>query len=129
MGLYLLCTNSDTINGKRNKKGELKKGAPSPLGAAECMRLVGEFQRDPDDDNVERSAEIERRHQQELLLRDQRQDTFESRVNAALAQLVSQQRSTRRAVATQSEAQAQAPDPELFSPEQKQELRDLYEEK
>ena len=125
MGLYLLCQSSDTIIGKRDKKGELEKYEPSPLGAAECMRLVGEFQGDPDGDNAQRDAAAEQRFQHELLLLGERQDNFESSVNATIAQLVSQQRTTRRAVATQS--QLQAPDPELFSPEQKQELRDLYE--
>lgn len=43
MGLYILCTQSDVILGRRDKKGKLEKGEPDPLGSAECLRLVREF--------------------------------------------------------------------------------------
>lgn len=44
IGLHLLCTNSIVINGRRDKKGELEKGEPPPIGVTECLRLVREFQ-------------------------------------------------------------------------------------
>lgn len=58
VGLYLLCTQSDVVLGRRNKRGEVEKGEPEPLGAAECLRLVREFQGGADvDDNVGSSVE------------------------------------------------------------------------
>ncbi len=48
MGLYILCQNSTVVNGRRNKKGELKRGE-NPVGSAECFRLVREFQGGPVD--------------------------------------------------------------------------------
>jgi hypothetical protein len=44
IGLHLLCTNSVVINGRRDKKGNLEEGEPAPIGSAECLRLVREFQ-------------------------------------------------------------------------------------
>ncbi len=49
MGLYLLCTQSEVVSGKRDKKGRLKKGEPEPVGVTECLRLVREFQGDNSD--------------------------------------------------------------------------------
>lgn len=46
VGLHLLCTNSHVINGRRDKKGKLEEGEPTPIGSAECLRLVREFQGD-----------------------------------------------------------------------------------
>lgn len=52
VGLYLLCTQSDVVLGRRNKRGEMEKGEPEPLGATECLRLVREFQGSPDEHDL-----------------------------------------------------------------------------
>lgn len=52
IGLHLLCTQSHVINGRRDKRGDLEEGSPTPIGAAECLRLVREFQGDSDDNDV-----------------------------------------------------------------------------
>jgi len=46
VGLYLMCQQSAVVTGRYDKKGELEEGQPTPIGTAECLRLVGEFQRD-----------------------------------------------------------------------------------
>ncbi len=51
VGLYLMCQQSMVINGRYDKKGKLETNAPRPIGTAECLRLVREFQGvDTDDD-------------------------------------------------------------------------------
>ncbi len=49
MGLYLLCTQSEVVLGRRDKRGKMEEHRPQPVGSAECLRLVREFQGSPDD--------------------------------------------------------------------------------
>ena len=83
VGLHLLCTQSHVINGRRDKKGELEKGAPSPLGTAECLRLVRAFQ---GDDDVAESGTINT--SQIEVIREQ-QDRVERELVARVNQLES----------------------------------------
>jgi len=59
VGLHLLCTQSVVINGRKDKKGELEDGEPTPIGAGECLRLVREFQGDADDSDAARALQSE----------------------------------------------------------------------
>lgn len=70
VGLYILCTQSDVVLGRRDKKGNLEKGEPNPLGATECLRLVREFQGDADEPVASRS-EIEDLRRQVAILQDE----------------------------------------------------------
>jgi len=67
LGLYLLCTQSDVVNGRRNKKGELEDDQPQPIGSAECLRLVRQYQGSPDEHVSERGDVEELRRQVEVL--------------------------------------------------------------
>ena len=81
IGLHLLCTNSVVINGRRDKKGELEEGEPTPIGTAECLRLVREFQRG--DDGPDSNAAVETQIE---ILREQ-QDRIESGLVSRLEEL------------------------------------------
>jgi hypothetical protein len=72
VGLHLMCTNSHIINGRYDKKGNLEKGAPTPIGTAECLRLIRMFQGSDDesDSSTALQTEVE-------ILREQ-QDRIES---------------------------------------------------
>jgi hypothetical protein len=45
MGLYLMCSQAESVNGQRDKKGALEKNQPADvLGKAGCLKMVKEFQ-------------------------------------------------------------------------------------
>lgn len=79
MGLYLLCTQSDVVLGRRDKKGELQKNQEPPLGASECLRLVREFQGEIDEPVATRSEVQILQEQLELLQHEISQHETEQR--------------------------------------------------
>jgi Sec-independent protein translocase protein TatA len=81
VGLVLLCKNSIVINGRRDKKGALVKGEPEPIGSAECLRLVREFQGNVDDTHTSADHEAELQE-----LRD-KQNSLEQRFAARAEEL------------------------------------------
>ena len=81
VGLHLLCTQSDVINGRRDKKGNLEKGEPTPIGSAECLRLVRLFQ---GDDHVNQSATA---HEADIEILREEHDRAESELLARVAEL------------------------------------------
>lgn len=47
MGLYLMCNQAESVTGQRDKKGKAEKHQPvTPMGSAECLRMVKKFQDD-----------------------------------------------------------------------------------
>lgn len=69
MGLYLLCQQSDVVNGWKDHKNRDEKGARDTIGSTECFRLVREFQRgdlDGDAKHYAKELEVLRREQQML---------------------------------------------------------------
>lgn len=48
MGLFLLCQQSDVVNGWQDRKNKDEKGARETIGYDECIRLVRGFQGDDD---------------------------------------------------------------------------------
>ena len=99
VGLHLMCTNSHVINGRYNKKGNLPKGSPTPIGAAECLRLVREFQGDSDDNDivgavrteVEVIREQHDRAERELLARVEQLEVEASKPRSGGEQVVRQE--------------------------------------
>lgn len=89
VGLHLMCTQSLVVNGRRDKKGNLEKGYGTPIGTAECLRLVRMFQGSDDASDAEtaQAAEIKELRQQ--------QDRIESgligRVNELEQQMMEQE--------------------------------------
>lgn len=81
IGLHLLCTNSVVINGRYDKRGDLEEGSPTPIGTAECLRLVREFQRDADDGDAARA------HAVELEVLREQQDRAEQQLVTRVAEL------------------------------------------
>ena len=88
VGLHLMCTQSLVINGRYDKKGNLEEGYGTPIGSAECLRLVRLFQGGDDESDTETAQALEIKE-----LRQQ-QDRIESglvgRVNE-LEELIEQQ--------------------------------------
>lgn len=81
VGLLLLCKNSVVITGRKNKRGELEPNEPDPIGTAECLRFVREFQGSPDESDISVSAQT-----QLEVIREQ-QDRTEREVATRIYQL------------------------------------------
>lgn len=81
VGLHLMCTQSLVVNGRRDKKGDLEEGYGTPIGSAECLRLVRMFQGSDDatDAEIAHSVEIQELRQQ--------QDRIESGLIQRVAEL------------------------------------------
>jgi len=72
MGLFLLCHQSDVINGWQDHKNRDEKGARSTIGVDECLRLLGQFQRDDLPSDVERYRdELEDVRRKSLMLEEE----------------------------------------------------------
>ena len=67
MGIYLLCTQSQVINGRYDRKGELEEGIPDPIGATECLRLVRDLAGDTNGSTVQTSVRDELQEEVEIL--------------------------------------------------------------
>lgn len=53
MGLYLMCTQAESVNGQRTKKGKLEKNQPTvPMGSVECLAKVKLFQNNTANDTT-----------------------------------------------------------------------------
>jgi hypothetical protein len=90
-----MCQQSAVINGRYDKKGALEEGQPAPIGTAECLRLVGEFQGGTDDDHNGRAeaAGVAALHE--------RLDNLEQRYFERAAEIEQEQQAI-RTVATRS---------------------------
>jgi hypothetical protein len=89
VGLYLMCQQSAVVTGRYDKKGELEEGATTPIGTAECLRLVRMFQGSDDESDASTALQTEVE-----ILREQ-QDRIESgligRVNELEQQMMEQE--------------------------------------
>ena len=53
MGLYLMCSQAESVTGQRDKKGKPDKYQPVvPMGSVECLRMVKEFQNNTANDTT-----------------------------------------------------------------------------
>jgi hypothetical protein len=76
-----MCQQSAVINGRYDSKGRLEEGQPTPIGKSECLRLVGEFQRDTDGPDTSDAVKDELQNLREQ--QDQLRQYVAERVDAA----------------------------------------------
>jgi hypothetical protein len=123
VGLHLMCTNSHIINGRYDKKGNLEKGAPTPIGTAECLRLIRMFQGSDDesDSSTALQTEVE-------ILREQ-QDRIESGLVGRVNELEDLMEQQTQAPAPRPIVTEQTVHQPRMSLSQKADMAALFEEK
>lgn len=126
VGLYLLCTQSEIILGKVDKKGRREKGQYDSLGADECLRLVREFQGDTAEPVASR-REIEMLQEQVALLQNAIGD--HEVAQEAIEQEVAEVREIRNRPAPRpAAARPQIIQQQYITPEKRSKLAALVEE-
>jgi len=124
VGLYLMCQQSAVVNGRYDKKGKLEKGVTAPIGTAECLRLVREFQGDVDESDaaatLQTEIEILREEQDSL-----KQYVTEQVANAEQEHEEAQQIAARRAPPQVTQQTIQQP---MLNDDKRSKLQALFNE-